>query len=209
MAQAARADAAKGQGVAGAAYPARMGSGETMNVEGLGVLAPRAEVVAIPSRMFHWLSSLADERTNRNRYIASSDAWKIGMTTSPVLKGLCGEWGVQQYLQNSGINCHWNPLAQSGGDDGSDLTFKGCRIQVKTGVPWIRRFDSRKTMLALDCDVYVFCELKNSTVSIMGWVFKEQLKTLGKRMPQGHRNIEVERVDMEPAHRLSTYLESL
>ena len=181
-----------------------------MDIEGVGNVAPKPVLIQLPKSLLEHFRGLAKERERENNYSESSDAWKRGMKKNCVLESIVGEYGVAAYLNLHKIRNEWNPKRIAGGDGGVDIIAGKIRLQIKTGVPWIRRVTSRKILLPLNCDAYVFDATKPpyDSVELNGWLLQESLIVLGKRRPQGHYNIECHPDTFEPMHRLISFLES-
>jgi len=180
-----------------------------VNIEGKGTVCPTLVKIDIPASCQKWLAEIAAKREARKGYAASQDKWRQGMKHNAVLNGLWGECGCVLELARNGLICSWNPHLQWGGDGGADIKVKGIGIDVKTGVSWIRRIDSKGNIIPL-CDIYVFASAipDKNLVALKGWLFREKLWRVGEVRPQGHRNIEVDGNEMEPMHRLVTHLRS-
>lgn len=177
-----------------------------MLTEGKGHVAPASVSFKVSRSAFRLLLSEAEKRDSFRSYKKRNDAWGqglkdsievpgVGMVSKSVRSILCGMLG--EYAVSETINrrfgrkeCELDFTLQTQGDGGKDLTACGRSIQVKTRqrksreslVDRVRYKKNRKRIIAADSSLYIFCQwdpAKNPyQVEILGWVFRETLKTM-------------------------------
>lgn len=181
--------------------------GECMNVEGVGIAIPIPEKIYVPDFKLVEFTAIASERNKNNRYGSSADPWKAGIKKNPIEEGLRGEFAYWLYLEQHGLKAKWNPDRISGGDGGVDILCNTISIQVKTGVMWIRRVNNHGCIVPLGAIIYAFATIHGpNQVLLDGWIFRDKMIKLGRRRTQGHFNIEVNKNNLQPLHRMITYL---
>ena len=75
-----------------------------------------------------------------------------------------------------------------GHDDGMDMWFEDCSIDVKTGFENARMLLFR-TQEKFKADVAIFCRqtgFDNESIEVVGWINKEDFKFKSKKMDLGH-----------------------
>ena len=101
--------------------------------------------------------------------------WENGFHSKGVLKGMAGEYAVKTYCEANGLPVQWNPELLPGGDDGSDVTVSGNRIQVKTGALLILRYNEKGKLVLLTAPLYAFCEWFELHAWFTGWTLRKTI----------------------------------
>jgi hypothetical protein len=178
-----------------------------VNVESVGIVAPKPVVIDIPNSARESLAKIAEARGIHRRYASRLDQWGRGLTSDPILKGLLGEFALVFHLTSHGLRPYWSYIFHQEGDAGIDVECNGIKIQVKTGIIAIRKFDANKRLIQNTCDIACFATLAGRSVRLIGWTWIHNMDRI-ERSKYKHWNIVTHLRALEPMHRMVRLLKS-
>lgn len=158
-----------------------------MQVEGIGKVSPAGIPFRVSSDDWAWLKIIVQKRNEYRGYSQSRNTWKRGIIPDGEMIGICGEFGLTQFL-NSRLRARLavDDRLLTDGDGGKDVELYDLTMQVKTrGTSTknlIRRVDDRRRLRPSVADLFVFAQFdcRSRDGRLIGWIWTKTVRLVAK-----------------------------